>query len=195
MVDSNPLCYSKHLYLDNEEITSLIIPDGMTKIGNATFGDCYSLKEVTIPNSVTSIGNGAFQYCSGLTTLTIGSSVTYIDLSAFSECLSIASVTSLNPTPPAISISTFETVTEQNATLHVPEGCKDVYESSLYWKNFYNIQSDMPNGIEDILTDKQGGDNAVYTIDGVRCNTTKLSDLPSGVYIVKGKKIYINGSK
>ena len=62
----NPLNYAKNLYLNNELLTNLIIPDGVTSIGKYAFDGCYSLKSVTIPSSVTSIGNGAFRACCGL---------------------------------------------------------------------------------------------------------------------------------
>ena len=61
---SNPLYYAHHLYSDEEtEITDLIIPNGVTSIGYATFWGCSSLTSVTFPNSVTSIGNGAYDGC------------------------------------------------------------------------------------------------------------------------------------
>ncbi len=41
-------------------VTSVIIPEGVTSIEDYAFGDCSSLTSVTIPNSVTSIGEKAF---------------------------------------------------------------------------------------------------------------------------------------
>jgi len=38
-------------------ITSVIIENGVTSIGNSTFYGCTGLTSLTIPNSVTSIGN------------------------------------------------------------------------------------------------------------------------------------------
>ena len=55
-----------HFYLDdNTEITDLVIPDGVTNIGNNVFSGCSSLSSVIISNSVTNIGSGAFFNCSG----------------------------------------------------------------------------------------------------------------------------------
>ncbi|MDE7135898.1 MAG: leucine-rich repeat domain-containing protein, partial [Muribaculaceae bacterium] len=64
---SNPLRYAKHLYVDREEITELIIPESVTSIGNYAFNGCTGLASVSIPNSITSIGKYAFDDCSGLT--------------------------------------------------------------------------------------------------------------------------------
>ena len=38
----------------------LIIPNGVTSIGNYTFKNCNRLANITIPDSVTSIGTDAF---------------------------------------------------------------------------------------------------------------------------------------
>lgn len=51
-------------------MTSVIIPDSATGIGNSAFLGCSGLTSVTIGNSVTSIGKWAFDECSGLTDIT-----------------------------------------------------------------------------------------------------------------------------
>ena len=90
---ANPLFYAHNLYLNNELVTNLIIPNSITSIRIKAFYNCSSLTSVTIPNSVTSIGNGAFSGCSGLTSVTIGDSVTSIGSGAFSGCSGLTSVT------------------------------------------------------------------------------------------------------
>ena len=70
---SNPLCNGANLYLNNELVTDLVIPEGITSIKNYTFEGCTSLTSVTIPNSVTSIGNDAFENCSSLKSVYITS--------------------------------------------------------------------------------------------------------------------------
>ena len=67
------------LYLNNEPITNLVIPDGVTSIGSYAFKGCTGLTSITIPDSVTSIGRGAFEGCTGLTSITIGNGVTDVD--------------------------------------------------------------------------------------------------------------------
>ena len=90
---SNPLYYANHLYLNDVEVTDLVIPNSITSIGSYAFYKCNSLTSVTIPNSVTSIGYSAFAYCRGLTSVTIPNSVTSIGDYAFSGCSSLTSVT------------------------------------------------------------------------------------------------------
>ena len=91
--DSNPLYYAHHLYLGEEEIKDLVIPNSVTSIGNYAFLNCSGLTSVTIPNSVTSIGDAAFSGCSSLTSITIPNSVTSIEESAFRGCSGLISVT------------------------------------------------------------------------------------------------------
>ena len=74
-------------------LTSLTIPSGVTSIGNRAFHGCSGLTSLTIPSGVTSIGNYAFHDCSGLTSLTLPSSVTSIGYGAFDGCSGLTSLT------------------------------------------------------------------------------------------------------
>lgn len=113
---SNPLNYATNLYLNDELITELVIPYGVTNIKNYTFcncqsltsvilpdsvtrieaesfRDCSSLESIAIPNSVVSIGTRAFYWCSSLATIIFSNSVTTIGVEAFSNCESLKSIT------------------------------------------------------------------------------------------------------
>ena len=63
---SNPLYYAHNLYLNDELVTNLVIPNEITYIGNNTFSGCTSLKSITIPNNITHIGKSAFYGCTEL---------------------------------------------------------------------------------------------------------------------------------
>ena len=81
-----------YAFLACESITSIAIPEGVTSIGNEAFKKCSGLTSITIPGSVTSIGDAAFSGCSGLTSVTIGNSVTSIGDYAFWACSSLTSI-------------------------------------------------------------------------------------------------------
>lgn len=66
-------------------LTSIIIPDSVTHIGDAAFRGCTGLTTVTIGSGVTEIGGYAFVGCTGLTGITLPDSVTTIGSKAFSE--------------------------------------------------------------------------------------------------------------
>ena len=79
------------LYLNNNLVTELVIPEGVTEIRDyALFG--IEITSVTIPEGVTSIGESAFEF-SGITSITIPESVKSIGYAAFSDCEALTEVT------------------------------------------------------------------------------------------------------
>ena len=42
-------------------VTSIYIPNSVTRIGDGAFAECFELTNISIPNSVTYIGSGAFE--------------------------------------------------------------------------------------------------------------------------------------
>ena len=70
----------------------VVIPDGVTTIGEAAFECCDWLESVEIPESVTAIGYAAFAGCWSLTNVEIPNSVTAIGDSVFSRCESLTSI-------------------------------------------------------------------------------------------------------
>ena len=73
-------------------LTDIVIPDSVTRIGDGAFRGCKSLTDIVIPNSVTSIGDNAFEYCFSLSNLVIPDGVTSIEDNAFEGCYSLSSV-------------------------------------------------------------------------------------------------------
>lgn len=74
-------------------LVSVTIPEGVTAIGGYAFNGCTSLANVTVPSSVTSIGDYAFLGCTSLTSVTIPEGVKYIGKMAFEGCSLLADVT------------------------------------------------------------------------------------------------------
>jgi hypothetical protein len=62
----------RHAFFD-WTITSVIIPNSVTEIGEGAFANCNSLTSVIIPKNVTSIGVNAFRYCKSLTAINVAS--------------------------------------------------------------------------------------------------------------------------
>ena len=204
-------------------LTSVTIPSSVTSIGSYAFSGCSGLTSVTIEDGAgtlsfrTSFSSTHFTSCpieklylgrdisyssfyspfegkEKLTSLTIGSSVTSIGVDAFRGCRGLTSVTSLNTTPPVISSTTFDTATEQNATLNVPVGCEDIYWLHPYWENFYKIEGIDVTAIQSVIGENHvnEGEN-VYNLNGERMavDADNIQALPKGVYIVNGRKIYV----
>jgi tetratricopeptide (TPR) repeat protein len=77
----------------NDKIESIIIPYGVTSIGDRAYYRCHNLLEVYIPPSVISIGNQAFLGCDKLYRVHISNSVTSIGEGAFFRCLKLIDIT------------------------------------------------------------------------------------------------------
>ena len=54
-------------FKNRTDLTSVIIQDGVTSIGEWAFHGCTGLTSVTIPDSVTYIGKYAFRGCTSMT--------------------------------------------------------------------------------------------------------------------------------
>lgn len=80
------LYYAKNIYLNNNLLTDLIIPNGIEEIKSKSFSYCKNLVSVEIPNTVVKIGNRAFSNCKRLTKINIPESIVEIGFSAFENC-------------------------------------------------------------------------------------------------------------
>ena len=67
----NPLSYAHNLYLNEQLITELEIPDSVAGIGAKAFEGDTNILSVAIPASVTSMGEKAFNGCTNLTRIDI----------------------------------------------------------------------------------------------------------------------------
>ena len=67
-------------------LTGIELPSSLVSIGIGAFRDCTGFTSIEIPGSVNTIGSWAFSGCKGLTIVTIPSSVTRIGNDAFREC-------------------------------------------------------------------------------------------------------------
>ena len=118
-------------YLTN--LTSIIIPEGVTSIGSFAFLQCENLSSVSIPDSMISIGNNAFANCYNLTSITIGEGVTSIGDDAFFGCSSLTSITINAITPPTLGSSA---IPSNVTNIYVPAGSVDAYQKASGWSNY-----------------------------------------------------------
>ena len=84
---------SYDVFENNQTITSVTIPEGVTGIGKYAFKDCANMTSLTLPDSLELIGNFAFAWCQSLREVTIPSGVTKIGESAFTGCYSMETLT------------------------------------------------------------------------------------------------------
>jgi hypothetical protein len=89
---SNPSTFAKNVYINNEIITDLVIPDTVTSISDYAFYKFDDLTKVTLSNSVTSIGEYTFSDCSNLTSVSLVDGLTSIGRYAFLGCSKLTNV-------------------------------------------------------------------------------------------------------
>ena len=74
-VNSNPLTFAHNLYLNDELISELFIPNGVTKISDYAFNDCNGITSIDIPSDIASIGKDTFTGCNNIITATLPTTV------------------------------------------------------------------------------------------------------------------------
>ncbi len=77
------------------DITEVVIPEGVERIGAYAFAGMTKLKKVVLPSTLTTIDYGAFYGCSALETVTGLENVKFINQQAFEGC-SLKGVINLN---------------------------------------------------------------------------------------------------
>lgn len=92
-IEGLPVTIIEDAFYGCKNLTSITIPDGVTSIGDWTFGFCSALTSVTIPDSVISIGECAFYECENLTSITFPDNVTSLGDLAFFYCKNLTSIT------------------------------------------------------------------------------------------------------
>ena len=150
---SNPIYYSRNLYLNDVLLTDLVIPDGVTEISTA-FAYDTCITSVAFPHGVTSIGDYAFRGCTGLTSVIIPNSVTSIGDMAFCHCTGLTSITVCAITPPECNGYDAFADVPYTIPVHIPCGAKEAYQSALGWRNFKNY-IETPNYTLDVTSQNE----------------------------------------
>ena len=89
---SSPFFCGGKLYLNNQVLTELFIPEDITELKPYAFAHCQSFTSVTMHADVTSIGDGAFDACYLLKSVKVGEGVTSIGNYAFYGCMNLISI-------------------------------------------------------------------------------------------------------
>ena len=67
-------------------VTTIVIGEGITALGENAFAEQESVKTVTLPSTLTKIANSCFKDCKNLHTVLGGTGVTSIEANAFKYC-------------------------------------------------------------------------------------------------------------
>ena len=163
-------------------LTSISIPASVTSIGDAAFQDCGSMASITIEDSETpltmpgswyerSFWNGATTIYIGrnltltgddvsyplldhATSVEFGPQMTAIPNYLFSGVTTLSSVKVPWLTPITLNATTFHEDTYTNATLWVPGGTMDAYETATNWTSF--VHKDFASFVVSITASAHG---------------------------------------
>lgn len=73
-------------YIPEDRETTVIIPEGVTKLFPSVFAGCNNIQEVHLPESIKTISSSAFKNCKNLTTINLPTGLKFINEHAFSGC-------------------------------------------------------------------------------------------------------------
>lgn len=96
--------------LGKTAVKAVAIPASVKSIGNYAFADCRNLTEITVPSTVTQLGDGIWKDCSGLEKATIYTQMEEIGDNMFDGCTLLSEV-ALQPTFKSIGENSFANCT------------------------------------------------------------------------------------
>lgn len=164
-----------------ERLSNINLPSQLRKIDDYAFNGCKHLASLAIPDNVWYIGEYTFANCESLMTLDISKSISTIKEKAFGNCNAITNIRLYQEYPIPIPDNAFPGIVKLNATLYVPKGTKEQFESSGSWGGFSNIVEMESSGLSSVRINRKNGKS--YTLNG-----TKATPTTKGVIIQNGKK-------
>ena len=138
------------LYYD--EPKSVVIPDGVTEIGQAAFKNCIGLESVVIPGSVTKVGINLFHQCSSLESVTLGEGFKTIANTMFAGCSSLAYI-EMPSTVTMIAMNVFSSCSSLTTVVFNGNEPNTVLSWGFYVGNFNVYYYEGATGFE---TDSEG---------------------------------------
>ena len=127
---------TKIWYIGDSTITTVVIPEGVEKIGPYAFANLTALKKVVLPSTLKTISQGAFYGCTSLTTVEGLENVQFINQYAFAGCnlkgdITLGSATAVadyafayNENLDGVTLSEYT----QSVGAYAFAGCKDLDE-------------------------------------------------------------------
>lgn len=210
---SNPTATAHHLYLNDELLIDLIIPNNITELNGTfkgcsdlqsikfhnnfksleggAFWGCNGLREVYIPNSVEIISGSDFKECENLKKVYIGSGINKIGVYAFEKCKNLSDLYCYAKDVPKTAENAFLDSYIEYATLHVPAESLEKYKAHSVFGKFGNIVALTDTEMSIHTINNTQIETKIYTINGVQ-----HKKIQKGLNIIrsedgKSKKIFI----
>ena len=120
----------KNAFNGMEELVSVTLAETVRLIDDNAFQNCTALETVTLPSNLRRIGSGAFYRCSALTAIVIPDTVTHIGGGAFMDCKKLAEAT-ISAGVEGIEAWTFANCEKLN-NVTIPEKVIDIKAGAFY---------------------------------------------------------------
>lgn len=131
-------------FWNNGKLESVELPPSVVKIGRDAFGWCHSLKSINLPQGLKTIGEGAFNDCRSLEELAIPQSVTEIGDCALLYCESLKEI----DLPPGLTKINDNVFSECRSLtqITIPSGVREIGKRA--FSNCFSLKKiDIPIGL------------------------------------------------
>ncbi len=82
----NKFSIPDYAYINREDLTHVVLPEGMKSIGERAFACCKNLKTIELPESLESIGASAFLECVNLEEVILPKNIKKLNYRVFGDC-------------------------------------------------------------------------------------------------------------
>lgn len=128
-------------FKDCATLRQINLPTGILSIGAEAFNGCVMMNAIEIPGAVTAIEDGTFKNCAQITSIELPIGVKKIGNEAFAGCTHLSTFTIKTFHPEAISLGTdiFANNDLADATINVMQGTKSFFSTTAQWNAFGKI--------------------------------------------------------
>ena len=131
-------------FAQNDSLSIINLPTTLVSLGNTAFKDCKSITSIVIPNGIDSLGkypfpfeSGVFSGCTALTDITLGENLQFIAEYTFLGCNALQTVTTLAQIPPQLQWEDNCFPKPNDADLIVACGSLTEYVASQDWTGYF----------------------------------------------------------
>ena len=150
-------------------VKSVVLPDGVSTLGNYAFNKCASLATVSLGNSLTAIGDYAFSDCKKLESVTFGSALETIGERAFAS----AKISSLVLPATVRAIGDWAFYNNPLTAITFNDGLQSIGSRAFYGVSVQTLN--IPNSVTELGSYAFSGCKSLETVT-IGTGVTKISD-------------------
>lgn len=138
-------------FMNCSTLVSVVIPDSVTRIGSYAFSKCTNLTNIELPDGLTGIGKYAFYNCQKMTTeLNLTDLLSELGAYAFYNCKRITGSVYLSDHITVVNERVFYSCTGLNGTLRLPSGLTEIKSAAFYLCKALTGELDFPMTLKTI---------------------------------------------